>query len=109
MSVPVENGQIRIWSPNGFLDNNWIPVPADRAVPDTGNFILPLAGYAALSEPDRSAITMRAGVAVEPGDDIRPLLPYLDQLPLIALSFPAFSDSSHLCFRISFLSSRNCW
>jgi uncharacterized protein (DUF934 family) len=33
-----------------------------------------------------------AAVRIEPGDDVRALLPYLGQLKLVEVSFPAFTD-----------------
>ncbi len=36
--------------------------------------------------------TNAAAVRIEPGDDARDLLPYLDRLKLVEVNFPAFTD-----------------
>jgi len=36
--------------------------------------------------------TNAAAVRIEPGDDARELLPYLDRLKLVEVNFPAFTD-----------------
>ena len=36
--------------------------------------------------------TTAAAVRIEPGDDARDLLPYLDRLKLVEVNFPAFTD-----------------
>ena len=36
--------------------------------------------------------TNAAAVRIEPGDDVRALLPYLDRLRLVEVTFPSFTD-----------------
>jgi uncharacterized protein (DUF934 family) len=47
----------------------------------------PVAAFASFAEQ-----TNAAAVRIEPGDDARALLPYLGQLKLVEVSFPAFTD-----------------
>ena len=47
----------------------------------------PVAPFASFSEQ-----TNAAAVRIEPGDDARVLLPFLGQLKLIEVNFPAFTD-----------------
>ncbi len=41
---------------------------------------------------DFSGDTNAAAVRIEPGDDARALIPYLDQLSLVEITFPKFRD-----------------
>lgn len=47
---------------------------------------------AAISLADFSAGSNAAAVRIEPGEDVRSLLPYLGQIKLVEVSFPAFGD-----------------
>jgi uncharacterized protein (DUF934 family) len=47
----------------------------------------PVAAFASFGEE-----TNAAAVRIEPGDDARALLPYLDRLKLVEVNFPAFTD-----------------
>lgn len=47
---------------------------------------------AAISLADFSAGSNAAAVRIEPGEDVRALLPHLDQIKLVEVSFPAFGD-----------------
>lgn len=47
----------------------------------------PVAAFASLAEGANAA-----AVRIEPGDDARALLPLLDQLELVEVSFPAYTD-----------------
>jgi uncharacterized protein (DUF934 family) len=47
----------------------------------------PVAPFASFAEGSNAA-----AVRIEPGDDARALLPYLGQLKLVEVAFPAFTD-----------------
>ena len=49
--------------------------------------VAPLAAYA-----EFAGDTNASAVRIEPGDDARALLPYLDRLTLVEITFPAFRD-----------------
>lgn len=56
----------------------------------------PVAAFASFSEGANAA-----AVRIEPGDDARALLPFLGQLKLVEVNFPAFTDGrGHSAARI---------
>jgi uncharacterized protein (DUF934 family) len=92
MTDQIEKTEIRIWTPNGFVEEGWQKLADDDALPVEGKFIIPFAVYLTLRDEDREKVAGRAGVLIEPSDDLEPVLAHLSSLALIALSFPAFSD-----------------
>ncbi len=70
--------------------------PAEGRGPDAGSLIR----YREDEPVDHGAVTVDAflaqtnasAVRVEPGDDVRELLPHLERLALIEVNFPAFGD-----------------
>lgn len=72
-------------------DDPWTLVPDDQEIPPTGDVVVGLARWQAEKEALR-ARTGRVGVRVDPGDDVSVLAPDLAELPLVAVSFPVFSD-----------------
>ena len=47
----------------------------------------PVAAFGTFGEQSNAA-----AVRIEPGDDVRALLPFLDRLKLVEVNFPAFTD-----------------
>jgi uncharacterized protein (DUF934 family) len=94
MTEMMQGTQPRVWTPNGFLDADpWIHAEDAAALGETNAaVILPLATYLALDQTTRQSERARLGVLVAPGEAIEPLVPYLPDLALVALSFPAFND-----------------
>lgn len=91
MSTLIRNGQV--------VENRWSILPEEEGIrlpeeggislPAEGGLLLPLARW--LEEggnPRRAA----CGVWLKPQDDPAQLLPDLETLPVIALSFPVFTD-----------------
>ena len=74
-----------------FADDSWITLGKDDPLPESGDIVLPLPCL--LAEP-RLLETHRGklGVAIANNDRIEALTPYLEQIALIVLPFPAFSD-----------------
>ena len=86
MNTLIRNGQI--------VEDGWQWIDADEALPAArletgGRFLLPLALWLAHRE---SLDPARAGVWLGPDDELEPVLPWLADIPLIAIRFPVFTD-----------------
>lgn len=89
-----------VWKAEGFVeDDPWHLVDAEADLPADGDVLVPLERFRALSEEFRQATgiepgrnTRRIGVIVAPDDDPRVIADRLDEIALIALEFPKFSD-----------------
>jgi uncharacterized protein (DUF934 family) len=92
MTETKEKAEARIWTPGGFAAESWHKAAEGEAIPANGKVILPLAAYLALGDDERQAAAGRIGVLVAPSDDFAALVPHLLSIPLVTLSFPAFSD-----------------
>jgi uncharacterized protein (DUF934 family) len=66
-------------------DNSWLALDTDSERADTGR-ILSLAQWASLSDKAGSAVQL------EPGEAPTPLLEHLDDIALVAINFPVFTD-----------------
>ncbi|MCO6049468.1 DUF934 domain-containing protein [Mesorhizobium sp. RP14(2022)] len=82
----------RLWTPEGFIEDDWTHVESAEALSGNGRFILPLAAFLEMSGEAREAAADRIGVQILPGEELSEIEPYLGSLPLVALAFPAFSD-----------------
>lgn len=82
----------RLWTPDGFRDDDWTHGADAEALASNRKVILPLAAFMALEPQDRADVQSRLGVLVAPGEALDPILPFLPVLDLVALAFPAFSD-----------------
>ncbi|MBC7280476.1 DUF934 domain-containing protein [Hoeflea sp.] len=72
-----------IWTKIGIVENDpWAAGDAEEAPK-----LLPLADALAHAQDNAPF-----GVVLQPADDVMALAPLLDQVAIIALSFPAFSD-----------------
>jgi len=83
---------IRLWTEEGFRDDQWIRAEDAQALGGNLGVILPLATFLALDEATRTEKAARIGVHLEPGEQIEAVVPFLATLPLVSLGFPAFSD-----------------
>ena len=92
MTGPETPATPRLWTPEGFREDEWSHAEGAEALAGNRRVILPLAVFASLDEATRSQAGDRIGVSVLPGEAIDPILPFLDGLPLVALAFPAFND-----------------
>lgn len=82
----------KLWTPGGFREDEWQRGTVDDVQGSNTRIILSLEDFLALPELPRRDAIERLGVEVAPGEHLDGLLPYLDQLPLVALAFPAFND-----------------
>ncbi|MEZ5810166.1 MAG: DUF934 domain-containing protein [Rhizobiaceae bacterium] len=79
----------RLWSPEGFSDDPWVRSGSfDR----DQHVILPLEVFLALDEDTRKSRAGTIAVELQPGEQLAEIESHLDDLPMIALAFPAFSD-----------------
>jgi uncharacterized protein (DUF934 family) len=80
----------RLWNETRFIDNDrWVLPAEDTALPEGARPILPLATF--LEQMDASN-EGGFGVLIAPADDVTKLLPHLERIALVALTFPAFND-----------------
>lgn len=82
----------RIWTQDGFRDDDWVHADSAEALAGNQRVILPLEAFLALDPAVREGAGDRIGVLLAPGEALDALVPHLATLPLVALAFPAFSD-----------------
>jgi uncharacterized protein (DUF934 family) len=82
----------RLWTPEGFAEDEWSHADSEEALAGNGRFILPLNVFLGLDLDVRRSARERLGVLLAPGDPLDAIVDYLDDLSLVALAFPAFSD-----------------
>lgn len=84
--------ETRLWTPKGFREDEWAHAESADALSGNGRFILPLQAFLDLDPQVRRSARERIGVMLQPGDQLEKIADLLDQLSLVALAFPAFSD-----------------
>jgi len=84
--------ETRLWTPQGFRDDDWRHAGDGSALAGNGRFILPLPAFLQLDPEVREGARERLGVALQPGEPLDAIAGLLDELSLVALAFPAFSD-----------------
>ncbi|MDF3215120.1 DUF934 domain-containing protein [Mesorhizobium sp. M7A.F.Ca.CA.001.09.2.1] len=84
--------ETRLWTPAGFQEDEWTHAESADALSGNGRFILPLQVFLDLDPEVRRSAKERLGVLLQPGDQLEKIADLLDQLSLVALAFPAFSD-----------------
>lgn len=82
----------RLWTRSGFRDDEWSHAESADALSGNGRFILPLQAVLDLDPEVRRSAKERLGVLLQPGDPLERIADILDQLSLVALAFPVFSD-----------------
>ena len=82
----------RLWTPQGFRDDEWAHAESAEALAGNGRVILPLQAFLDLDPEVRESAKERLGVQLQPGEQLDKIIGLLDQLSLVALAFPAFSD-----------------
>lgn len=84
--------EMRLWTPQGFRENEWSHAERAEALSGEGRFILPLQVFLDLDPEIRRAERQRLGVELQPGDRVEAIVDFLGELSLVALAFPAFND-----------------
>jgi uncharacterized protein (DUF934 family) len=84
--------QPRLWTPEGFREDDWTHAESAEALAGNGRFILPLQAFLDLEPQVREGAKERLGVLLQPGEQLDKIEALLDQLSLVALAFPAFND-----------------
>jgi uncharacterized protein (DUF934 family) len=92
MSEPTQHITQRLWTPEGFREDEWRHAESAEVLAAGGRFILPLQAFVDLDPEIRGSTPERVGVLLLPGDALERIVPLLDTLPLVALAFPAFND-----------------
>lgn len=82
----------RLWTAEGFRDDEWQRAETAEALEGNHNVILPLSVFLELDPAARENAFSRIGVELAPGEPIDPIVPFLDRLRLVALVFPVFRD-----------------
>jgi uncharacterized protein (DUF934 family) len=80
-----------LWRDNAVAKDGWIHAETDDG---SGQVILPLAAYVALSKEQRKTGANRLGVLIQPLESIGAILDDLPNLSLIALAFPAYTNGT---------------
>ena len=83
---------IRLWTPEGFREDEWVHAESAEALAGKGRVILPLQAFLGLDAEARKAAAPRLGVLLEPADPLEKIAGLLGALSLVALKFPAFTD-----------------
>ncbi|RUW00387.1 MULTISPECIES: DUF934 domain-containing protein [unclassified Mesorhizobium] len=91
MTEPTKS-ETRLWTSNGFREDEWTHAESAEALAGNGRFILPLQAFLGLDDDIRRSAKERLGVLLLPGDELDKIVGLLDQLSLVALAFPAFND-----------------
>jgi uncharacterized protein (DUF934 family) len=92
MSQNLTSPEMRLWTPAGFAQDDWTHEDEFAAAGTNGRVILPLRAFLDMPADERLRDKDRIGVELAPGDNIEQIAGLFDQLSLVALSFPAFSD-----------------
>ena len=82
----------RLWTPQGFREDEWTHAESAEALAGNGRFILPLQAVLGLDPEPRRSAKERLGALLQPGDKLDAIVPLLADLALVALAFPAFND-----------------
>lgn len=92
MSEQVAAPETRLWSPDGFRDDDWRHGESAEELASNDKIILPLQAVIDLDPQERRLAAARLGVVLQPGEPVERVADLLDDLALVALAFPAFSD-----------------
>jgi len=88
MSETNEQVAPRLWTRDGFEDDGWTRIASPDEVVPGERQIAPLEVWLAIGGNERAGM----GVHLAPGEALDPLLDHLDEIALISLGFPKFSD-----------------
>lgn len=86
---------MRLFKDGVFADDPWQSLPEGEqpgAGANDGPVVMSLAQWTALGDDGRRGVNTPVGVKLDAGEMVDSLLPDLDRLSLVALSFPKFGD-----------------
>lgn len=92
MTDATNDTAVRLWTPQGFRQDEWAHAESAEALSGNGRSILPLHAFLEIGPEQRESAKERLGVLLQPGDRLDAIVGLLDQLSLVALAFPAFND-----------------
>jgi uncharacterized protein (DUF934 family) len=92
MTEPAPAPEARLWTPSGFREDDWRHAEAFDAPGSNGRLILPLKAFLETPADERMRDRDRIGVLLSPAESVDEIAGLLDQLSLVALAFPAFTD-----------------
>lgn len=92
MLAPTPAPEARLWTPDGFREDEWRHAETAEALAGNGRFILPLQAFLDLDPDVHRLAKERLGVLLTPAEPVDAIVPYLPELSLVALAFPVFSD-----------------
>ena len=81
---------MRLFKDGAFVEDPWRSLPEGEQ-PGDGPVVMSLSAWMALGEA-RRGINTPVGVKLDAGEMVDALLPDLDRLSMVALSFPKFGD-----------------
>ena len=70
MTEPTAPAAPRLWTPEGFREDEWTHAESAEALAGNGRFILPLATFLGLDAVIRQSAKERLGVLLQPGDQL---------------------------------------
>lgn len=79
------------------IDDAWLYLGADDAVPAAGDVVVSLPRFLA----DTAALLARParlGVRIEPGEGVADLVPHLARIALVCVAFPSMADGRGLSY-----------
>ncbi len=82
----------RLWTREGFREDEWSHAESADALVGNGRFIMPFRVFLDLDPDERNLAKERLGVQLQPGDALDPIVGLLGEVSLVALAFPSFSD-----------------
>ena len=82
----------RLWTREGFREDEWGHAESADALVGNGRFIMPFRVFLDLDPDERNLAKERLGVQLQPGDALDPIVGLLGEVSLVALAFPSFSD-----------------
>ncbi|MGH6857290.1 MAG: DUF934 domain-containing protein [Methylocella sp.] len=79
-----------VFKGDGFVPDDWRNLAQAGGLPSGGKVLLTLAQWQARGGAVRSDIPL--GLLIEPGQDVRTIVPDLARFALVAVAFPKFTD-----------------
>lgn len=92
MTETTANNATRLWTSQGFREDEWVHAESVDALAGNGRFILPLQTFLDLDPEVRKSAKERLGVQLLPGEALERIVDLLGDVSLVALAFPAFND-----------------